>query len=92
MDAVEPVEKEKEERMRYNYALVVRTDIPDGNRRKEMVEICQIACEKFAAVEKTPLERNNEAAAHMIKVRGLCSSVRRSCTDEITFSPPWIAR
>ena len=29
----------------------------------------QIACEKFAAAEKSPKERNNQAAAEMIKVR-----------------------
>ena len=29
----------------------------------------QIACEKFAPSEKPPKERNNEAAATMIKVR-----------------------
>ena len=32
-----------------------------------MVELCQIACEKFAAAEKTPGERNNFRAAEMIK-------------------------
>ena len=31
--------------------------------------IFQIACEKFAAAEKSPKERNNQAAAEMIKVR-----------------------
>jgi len=29
--------------------------------------ILQIACEKFAAAEKSPKERNNQAAAEMIK-------------------------
>ncbi len=32
------------------------------------MELCQIACEKFAAAEKTPFERDNQAAATMIKV------------------------
>lgn len=32
------------------------------------MELCQIACEKFAAAEKTPYERDNQAAATMIKV------------------------
>ena len=34
-----------------------------------MVDVCQIACEKHAAAEKSPSERNNKAAAIMIKVR-----------------------
>ena len=33
------------------------------------MELCQIACEKFAAAEKTPYERDNQAAATMIKVK-----------------------
>jgi len=35
------------------------------------MEVCQIACEKFAAAEKTPYERDNQAAASMIKVNSL---------------------
>ena len=53
---------------RYNYGIIVKSDIPDEAKKKEMLEICQIACEKFAAAEKTPLERDNQAAAEMIKV------------------------
>ena len=34
-----------------------------------MVDLCQIACEKHAAAEKNRFERNNQAAATMIKVR-----------------------
>ena len=34
-----------------------------------LILIFQIACEKFAAAEKSPKERNNQAAAEMIKVR-----------------------
>ena len=34
-----------------------------------IILILQIACEKFAAAEKSPKERNNQAAAEMIKVR-----------------------
>ena len=33
-----------------------------------MVDICQIACEKHSAAEKSRFERNNQAAAEMIKV------------------------
>ena len=33
-----------------------------------MVDLCQIACEKHAAAEKNRFERNNQAAATMIKV------------------------
>ena len=33
-----------------------------------MVDICQIACEKYSAAEKSRFERNNQAAAEMIKV------------------------
>ncbi len=32
-----------------------------------MVDLCQIACEKFAAAEKSPTERSNFRAAQMIK-------------------------
>ena len=56
------------ERVKYSYGIVVDNDIPDEVKKKEMVEICQIACEKFAPAEKTPLERNNQRAAEMIKV------------------------
>ena len=38
------------------------------------MELCQIACEKFAAAEKTPYERDNQAAATMIKVMKMCHS------------------
>ena len=38
-------------------------------RKREVMELCQIACEKFAAAEKTPYERDNQAAATMIKVK-----------------------
>ena len=37
------------------------------------MELCQIACEKFAAAEKTPYERDNQAAATMIKVMKTCN-------------------
>ena len=67
---VQETEAEKD-RVRYNYGIVVECDIGDENRRKEIVDICQIAAEKYAAAEKSPLERNNEAAAHMIKVSGI---------------------
>jgi hypothetical protein len=33
-----------------------------------MVDLCQIACEKYSAAEKNRFERNNQAAATMIKV------------------------
>ena len=42
-------------------------------RKREVMELCQIACEKFAAAEKTPYERDNQAAATMIKVRLILS-------------------
>ena len=55
--------------MRYNYSIVVSSDIGSEAVVKEMVDVCQIACEKHAAAEKSPAERNNMAAANMIKVR-----------------------
>ena len=54
--------------MRYNYSLVVSSDIASEAVVKEMVDVCQIACEKHVAAEKPPSERNNMAAANMIKV------------------------
>ena len=54
--------------MRYNYSLVVSSDIASEAVVKEMVDVCQIACEKYSAAEKPPSERNNMAAANMIKV------------------------
>ena len=36
-----------------------------------MVDLCQIACEKHAAAEKNRFERNNQAAATMIKVNNI---------------------
>ena len=48
-----------------------------------MVDLCQIACEKHAAAEKNRFERNNQAAATMIKVNNIekgtlsISSLRR---------------
>ena len=58
--------------VRYNYGIIVQSDIPEEAKRREILDVCQIACEKFAAAEKTPLERDNQAAAEMIKV---CISV-----------------
>ena len=55
--------------MRYNYSIVVRSDIASEAVVKEMVDVCQIACEKHVAAEKSPSERNNMAAANMIKAR-----------------------
>ena len=55
------------ERIRYSYSIVVESDIDDEAKKKEMVEICQIACEKHVAAEKLPMERNNQAAALHIK-------------------------
>ena len=52
----------------FGYGIVVRSDIPEEAKRREIVDICQIACEKFAAAEKPPLDRDNQAAAEMIKV------------------------
>ena len=54
--------------VRYNYSIVVSSDISNEAVVKEMVDVCQIACEKHAAAEKPPSERNNMAAANMIKV------------------------
>lgn len=54
--------------IRYNYGIVVESDIPEEAKQREMMDICQIACEKYAAAEKSPLERDNQAAAEMIKV------------------------
>ena len=54
--------------MRYPYPIVLNSDIPDEAKRREMVDLCQIACEKHAAAEKSRSERNNQAAATMIKV------------------------
>ena len=54
--------------VRYNYGIIVQSDIPEEAKRREILDVCQIACEKFAAAEKTPLERDNQAAAEMIKV------------------------
>jgi|LakMenE01Jun11ns_1017448.scaffolds.fasta_scaffold8015376_1 hypothetical protein len=48
------------------------------------MELCQIACEKFAAAEKTPYERDNQAAATMIKVRLILSE---SFTTPTLFAP-----
>ena len=56
------------EALRFNYGIIVQSDIPEEEKQKEMMDLCQIACEKFAAAEKTPLERDNQAAAEMIKV------------------------
>ena len=50
-------------------ALAVNDDVYFCCRKREVMELCQIACEKFAAAEKTPYERDNQAAATMIKVR-----------------------
>lgn len=55
--------------VRYNYSIVVSSDISNEAVVKEMVDVCQIACEKHAAAEKSPSERNNMAAANMIKGR-----------------------
>ena len=55
--------------VRYNYSIVVSSDISNEAVVKEMVDVCQIACEKHAAAEKSPSERNNVAAANMIKGR-----------------------
>ncbi|CAB4061345.1 DNAL4 [Lepeophtheirus salmonis] len=54
---------------RFNYALLIKDDIVCDVRRKEMVEICQIACEKHAPAEKSSFERNNSAAAQRIKTQ-----------------------
>ena len=54
--------------MLYSASHVRLCAVTQSSRRKEIVDICQIAAEKYAAAEKSPLERNNEAAAHMIKV------------------------
>ena len=54
--------------MRFPYPIVLNSDIPDESKRREMVDLCQIACEKHAAAEKNRFERNNQAAATMIKV------------------------
>ncbi|TRY72341.1 hypothetical protein TCAL_16159 [Tigriopus californicus] len=59
-------DKDKDQ-IRCNYGIVIQSDITNESRRKEMMEICQIACEKFAPAEKSPLERDNQAAAEMIK-------------------------
>ena len=58
-----------EQAVRYNYSIVVSSDIGSEAVVKEMVDVCQIACEKHAAAEKSPAERNNMAAANVIKVR-----------------------
>ena len=55
--------------MRFPYPIVLNSDIPDEAKRREMVDLCQIACEKHAAAEKNRFERNNQAAATMIKVK-----------------------
>ena len=47
---------------------MLNSDIPSDSKRREMVDICQIACEKHSAAEKSRFERNNQAAAEMIKV------------------------
>lgn len=52
---------------RFNYGIVLKSDISDENKKREIVDLCQIACEKYAAAEKAPFERDNQAAAHMIK-------------------------
>ena len=82
---------------RFNYGIIVQSDLPCENTQREVLDLCQvhfprlksfsflisnlsskptharstlqIACEKFAPSEKPPKERNNEAAATMIKVR-----------------------
>lgn len=57
---------------RYGYAIVIKSDIVNEAKRKDMVEICQIACEKHSAAEKPRCERDNQAAAEMIKVSQFC--------------------
>ena len=53
---------------RYNYAIVLESDWSNEDKKREMVDVCQIACEKMCAMEKSRKERNNQAAAAMIKV------------------------
>lgn len=53
----------------------IHCDIPEESKQREMMDICQIACEKYAAAEKSPLERDNQAAAEMIKVHFACDRV-----------------
>ena len=52
---------------RYSYPIVLRSDFSNEEKKREIVDLCQIACEKHAAAEKRQNERNNQAAAKMIK-------------------------
>merc|ERR1740129_268054 len=51
---------------RFNYGIIMESDATE-NKQREMLDLCQIACEKFAPSEKPPKERDNQAAANMIK-------------------------
>jgi len=52
--------------VRFNYGIIMESDATE-NKQREMLDLCQIACEKFAPSEKPPKERDNQAAANMIK-------------------------
>lgn len=66
-ELTEEQKQEKEQPTRYNYGIIVQSDIPDDAKKKEILDFCQIACEKFAAAEKSLSERDNMAVAETIK-------------------------
>ena len=55
---------------RYNYGIVLECDFVNDKKKQEIVDVACIACEKHSPMEKSRKERNNEAAAAVIKVRG----------------------
>ena len=53
---------------RYNYGIVLECDFVNDKKKQEIVDVACIACEKHSPMEKSRKERNNEAAAAVIKV------------------------
>ena len=64
---------------------MLNSDIPSDSKRREMVDICQIACEKHSAAEKSRFERNNQAAAEMIKVFRLLKYLYNDLQKQYNF-------
>ncbi|XP_023349241.1 dynein light chain 4, axonemal [Eurytemora carolleeae] len=64
--AEEPEDALKEKAGRFNYSIIIHSDVTDGNKKKEIQDICTTACERHASGDKPPILRNNELCASTI--------------------------